>query len=282
MRKSYRETFKVAACMALMSAALIMGGCTPSGNLISKEKPKVDYVTPTPIPEETATPSPSPAPTATPAPSGSLTPTAIPASLPILVTGTPADSAAYYTTANVNVRSEASVNGAILGGIAANTKIDVQEIVGGEWARIEYNGKTGYINTKYLVSEELYDPSNATVTPAISSEPDRNQDNQDRYSSNNDDDYYEYSGGGRDGGTSDYGDGNTSGSGDAGADGASSDGGAGDGGSSEGGGDDAGASEGGDDGGGDDGGADEGGADDGGDAGDGGGADDGGETFDEL
>ena len=136
-----RIAFKYRIGAVIMTAALVMGGCTPSGNLISREERKVDYVTPTPMLTESPTPTETPEPTATPVPADALSPA--PPAQPILIREEQPAASTYYSTANVNVRKEPSVKGEILGSIVAGTKIDVLEIVGNTWARIDYNGRDG-------------------------------------------------------------------------------------------------------------------------------------------
>ena len=64
---SIKISMKAAA--AIMSCALVFGGCTPSGNLASKEKEQAAAaLTETPAPTNTPTPTPEPTATNTPTP----------------------------------------------------------------------------------------------------------------------------------------------------------------------------------------------------------------------
>ena len=249
---SIKISMKAAA--AIMSCALVFGGCTPSGNLASKEKEQAAAAltetpaptnTPTPEPTATITPTPTPAllPSVTPAPA-----TPIPALSP---TPIPAEQNIYYTTNALNVRAGASADSDLLGQLDEGTKITVLEVVD-NWARFEYEGQSAYVSMSYLVRQDQYDPSEHS--------DDYNYDNYDRDDDYNADYHDQESGNGN-------ADGGESGTSDGGSDGGTDDGGTDDGGA--------------DDGGEDDGGMDDGGADDGG-ADDGGSADDDGTIYDEI
>ena len=143
---------KTATVAVLMTTSVILGGCTPSGNLASQEKAKA---APTEAPTATVAPTatPTPIPTFTPTPTPLATPTPIPASTP-----TAAPQQVYYATADVNVRAEASLDAEILGTLDRDDKINVLEMVDETWAKIEYKEKIGYVNRKYIVAEADYDP----------------------------------------------------------------------------------------------------------------------------
>ena len=119
-----------AAVTALVTASVVLGGCTPSGNLASQEK---------------ANAAPTEAPTATPTPIPASTPTAAPQQV-------------YYAATDVNVRTEPSLDSEVLGTLDRDDKINVLEMVDDTWAKIEYKEKTGYVNRKYIVAEADYDP----------------------------------------------------------------------------------------------------------------------------
>lgn len=61
-----------------------------------------------------------------------------------------------YTTTNLNVRKGPSTNYGILGTVPANTEVTIYDYDYNDyqWLQVEYNGKTGYINTKYLSSQK--------------------------------------------------------------------------------------------------------------------------------
>ena len=179
------ERKRISAAAIFMSAVIVFAGCTPSGNLASEEKVKVSPTeaptsTPTPIP--TFTPTPIPSFTPTPTPSGATTP--IPADS--IISTKQQDTNYFYSTANVNVRSEASSDGKILGTLEAKTKVDVLEIVNDNWAKIEYKEQTGFVNKKYLVAEAEYDPNNYSDT---------SNDNKDKNNTNYDEEYDDYDNG---------------------------------------------------------------------------------------
>ena len=53
------------------------------------------------------------------------------------------------TATSVNIRSEPSTNGYILGAYTAGTKVEPKNNIDG-WIEIDYNGQTGYIYSDYL------------------------------------------------------------------------------------------------------------------------------------
>ena len=59
----------------------------------------------------------------------------------------------YVTGNSVNVRTENNSNSEIMSKLNLNDKVEVLEI-NGDWAKIEINGKNGYINQKFL-SEKI-------------------------------------------------------------------------------------------------------------------------------
>lgn len=56
----------------------------------------------------------------------------------------------YVSVDTLNVREKASSNSKVIDQLDLNDKITVLEIVDDSWARIEKNGKTGYVSTKFL------------------------------------------------------------------------------------------------------------------------------------
>ncbi len=126
--------------------------------------------TPTPAPTETSTPTPTYTPTPTPTPTETPAPTDTPTPSPtptpeITVTpeifGThtptptpdpvePRNDLVWITTASLNVRSGPGADYTSLGTVSMGdrmrrTGIDRES----GWSRVEFNGKTGFINTKY-------------------------------------------------------------------------------------------------------------------------------------
>ena len=148
-----------AAVTALVTASVVLGGCTPSGNLASQEKANAAPTeAPTATPTVAPTATPTPIPTFTPTPTPMATPTPIPASTP-----TAAPQQVYYAATDVNVRTEPSLDSEVLGTLDRDDKINVLEMVDDTWAKIEYKEKTGYVNRKYIVAEADYDPDNLPV-----------------------------------------------------------------------------------------------------------------------
>ena len=69
-----------------------------------------------------------------------------------------------YTTAYVNMRSEASLSASVVTKVPSGTKLKLLELEKEEWFKVDYNSTEGYINTMYL-SKEKPAPI-ATATPA--------------------------------------------------------------------------------------------------------------------
>lgn len=70
-----------------------------------------------------------------------------------------------YTSANLNLRSGPSTSYQILTTIPAGTSIEMAENRDGAWIEIYYNGKIGYVSSKYLTSRgsKNYQNSNTTT-----------------------------------------------------------------------------------------------------------------------
>ena len=64
---------------------------------------------------------------------------------------------------NLNMRSEPSTNGAIITKLASGTAVTVYSEENG-WAKVNANGKTGYVSAKYLITKnDPVDPSNQKI-----------------------------------------------------------------------------------------------------------------------
>lgn len=59
----------------------------------------------------------------------------------------------YKTTASLNVRSEPSTAGNILGLLEPGTIIDYVEDYDDEWTVINYNGAEAYVSSQYLAND---------------------------------------------------------------------------------------------------------------------------------
>ncbi len=59
-------------------------------------------------------------------------------------------------SSNLNVRKYPGTDSAIVGKLAKDTEIEVEEIVDG-WARIQYNDATAYCSADYLKEKEITD-----------------------------------------------------------------------------------------------------------------------------
>lgn len=74
-----------------------------------------------------------------------------------------------YTTAYVNMRSEASLTASVVTKVPSGTKVKLIKLEKEEWFEVDYNGVTGYINAMYL-SDKKPTPI-ATATPAPTEPP---------------------------------------------------------------------------------------------------------------
>lgn len=67
----------------------------------------------------------------------------------------------YTNSQDLNVRSGAGASYSILGIIKNGSTVDVIEI-NGKWAKINYEGQTGYVSTKFISKGENSDQSTST------------------------------------------------------------------------------------------------------------------------
>ncbi len=56
----------------------------------------------------------------------------------------------YVSVSTLNLRKEANNKSEVIDQLDLNTKVTVTAIVDNKWAKINYNGKTGYVSNKYL------------------------------------------------------------------------------------------------------------------------------------
>lgn len=71
-----------------------------------------------------------------------------------------------YTTADLNVRSDANLNSKVLGVLLPGDKVQVTGICENNWTRISYNEKEGFVSSDYLSAENKIEktPSGVIVT----------------------------------------------------------------------------------------------------------------------
>ncbi len=70
--------------------------------------------------------------------------------LTLLAVALPAMAASQvYATANINVRNQPSTSGTVIGSLEKG-KVVTKLGTSGNWTKIDYNGKTGYVNTPYV------------------------------------------------------------------------------------------------------------------------------------
>lgn len=72
-------------------------------------------------------------------------------------------SKAYYTTGNLNLRKGPSTSYSRIATIPSGTKLNVTSTSNG-WSKVTYNGKTGYVDNRYLTSKttNMNSDSNST------------------------------------------------------------------------------------------------------------------------
>ena len=64
-----------------------------------------------------------------------------------------AQNGVRYTATNLNMRAGAGESYLVIDVVPAGTKVSIDETCNCQWVLIEYNGKVGYISTKYLVKQ---------------------------------------------------------------------------------------------------------------------------------
>lgn len=61
----------------------------------------------------------------------------------------------YVGTSILNLREKPENTAEVITGLKANTEVKVLEEVNGTWSKVDVNGKTGYVASKYLSSEKI-------------------------------------------------------------------------------------------------------------------------------
>ena len=78
----------------------------------------------------------------------------------------PTETSLVVTTKSVNLRAEASTSASVLSVLPSKTELTLIETGDDGWAKVEYNGTTGYISAEYLKSadgENTDDTGSSTV-----------------------------------------------------------------------------------------------------------------------
>ena len=70
----------------------------------------------------------------------------------------------YVSVSTLNLRKEANNKSEVIDQLDLNTKVTVTSIVDNKWAKIKYNGKTGYVSNKYLSDSKTVVTSRAENT----------------------------------------------------------------------------------------------------------------------
>jgi uncharacterized protein YraI len=69
-----------------------------------------------------------------------------------------------YTSTNLNLRSGPSTSYSILTTIPIGTSVEMAESCDCDWIKIYYNGKIGYVSSKYLTSRQIVNTQNSKTT----------------------------------------------------------------------------------------------------------------------
>jgi len=71
----------------------------------------------------------------------------------------------YVTASKLNVRSNSNTHSSVLGSVARNSKVYVISETSNGWAKVSYNGKTGYMSLEHLTSKpSIKETSSKTTT----------------------------------------------------------------------------------------------------------------------
>ncbi len=76
-------------------------------------------------------------------------------------------SETVYTTAGVNIRSEASVDSDKLGTVSSGTSLTRTGKLSNGWSQVEYNGKTGYVKSTYLTTTKPTSSSSSSSSSSL-------------------------------------------------------------------------------------------------------------------
>ena len=71
------------------------------------------------------------------------------------------------TTANLNLRAEASTTSSVITTIPKGTSVEIVDKSNNDWYKVSYNGQTGYASSKYITldNNNSSDNNNTTTTP---------------------------------------------------------------------------------------------------------------------
>lgn len=144
---------KVRMLVLLMGLALFIPGC---GFNDSGEDYSVTVIKATPTPEPTPTPAVTPTPEVTPTPVPVIEQTASGVNVEV-------KEGTYYTTNDVNLRTDASTEVEYIVGIPANTQLHSTGVCDNGWIRVDYNGQVGYVSGDYVTTTA---PEGAETAPA--------------------------------------------------------------------------------------------------------------------
>ena len=151
MNKKFK--YKKSLLAAILSATLL-AGCDGGGSGSSSDTPPVDSGTgslpevkpdPTPNPEPTPEPTPDPEPTPEPTPVPEVVTEQTPSGIKVEV-----KAGTYTTTADVNLRADASTDAQQVSGAAAGTQLTGTGVCENGWIRVEYEGQVCYVSGDFV------------------------------------------------------------------------------------------------------------------------------------
>lgn len=136
----------------LLGFALILPGCgfTEGADAVVT----VIEATPTPTPEPTPEVTPTPEPTPTPAPVIEQTPSGVNVTV---------GEATYYTTADVNVRSDCNAEAEFVTSAVTGTALTSTGVCENGWIRVVIDGQTGYVSGDYVTTTAPEGAADATA-----------------------------------------------------------------------------------------------------------------------
>ena len=83
----------------------------------------------------------------------------------------------YVSTEVLNVRKSAEKTSEAIDQLSLNNQVTVVEIIDDSWAKVEYNGKSGYVSNKYL-SDSKTKVTSRSETPSKTTETSSNQNTE--------------------------------------------------------------------------------------------------------
>lgn len=136
---------KLVVPVLLLGLILTISGCGFDPAIDST----VQIMKVTPTPEPVATPTPEPKKEAEPTPEPTPTPEVVTEQTPSGIK-VEVKAGTYTTTAPVNLRADASTDGAQVNGVDAGTQLTSTGVCENGWVRVEYEGQVCYVSGDYV------------------------------------------------------------------------------------------------------------------------------------